>query len=408
MTTAWRSATSSPPTDPPEGPQLPAPGRVGIGDGAHRGSSWCDRCGDRRGSHDCGVVQRRRRAGSRAPSERRADHDRRPDGARHVRAAVRAPGDRGAGRDLPQLVRLLSPLLPLARHDAHRPLQPQPRRGEQPPAERGLRQARQGEHSAGVAPAPRIHDRPYRQVPERLWPDRRRPARVDRVVRLDRSHDLQDVGLHAERERHLQDLRQPGGGGPRALPDRRLPPEGRGLHQAPLRSGEPVLPVGRVPGPALRGAGGATGGRPIGAPGAAPQGPIRQQAAATPALVQRARRVRQAALHPQPGAADRPAAAGHDHHQLPGAPGGAALGGRSGARDRGRAALHRRAVEHLRGVHLRQRLLPRRAPGAQRQAARLRALEPRPAAHPRPRHQGRPLHAARWPSTPTSPPRCST
>ena len=174
---------------------------------------------------------------------------------------------------------------------------------EQPAAQRRLRQARQGQHPPGVAAAPGVRHRHIGKFLNGYAGGV--PARVDRVVRVGRPIDLPDVGLHAERERHAEDLREPRRGGPGALPDRRLPPEGRGLHPAPLGPRQALLPVRRVPGPARRGARGPPGERPLGAPGAAAPGTVREQAAAAAAVLQRAGRVRQAGLHPRPGAAPR-------------------------------------------------------------------------------------------------------
>ena len=84
------------------------------------------------------------------------------------------------------------------------------------------------------------------------------------------------------------------------------------------------------------------------------------------AQLQRGRRLRQARRHRQQPAAQRRRHRRH-HHQLPLPPGIAALGRRGRRRDHGRAARQRRARRDAGRLHLRQRVLPRRAPGQERQ-----------------------------------------
>ena len=93
-----------------------------------------------RGGARPGERRARRRAGLRRQTELRRDPDRRPDARRPLRDLPRlrrSPGDAGdaeharpdrqARHDLQPLLRLLSPLLPLAGQPADRPLRPQPR-----------------------------------------------------------------------------------------------------------------------------------------------------------------------------------------------------------------------------------------------------------------------------------------
>ena len=185
---------------------------------------------------------------------------------------------------------------------------------------------------------------PHRQVPQRLRPRRagRRSARLDRVVRVGRPLDLPDVGLHAERERDAEDLREPRGRGSGALPDRRLPREGGGLHPAPLGPRQALLPVGRVPGPPRRGAPGPSGraGRRV-RPAPRHKGRFASKPLPRPPSFNELDVSDKPRLPPQPGAAARPSPHRHDHARLPGAPGGAAVGRRGGAADRRHAALDR-------------------------------------------------------------------
>ena len=231
-------------------------------DGAHRVGSWSDRYDGRRGPRGVRVVSRGHGRGRQGQAERRADHDRRPDGRGHVGHDSHPARAGGPRHDLQPLVRVLSAVLPVARHDPDRALQPQPRRAGQPAAAGRLRAPRQGQHPARLAPAARLHHHPHRQVPERLRPRRagRRAARVDRVARVGRPLDLPDVGIHAERERDAADLRPSQRAGPGALPARRLPREGRGLHPPPLGPRQALLPVRGIPGPAHGGP--RTAGRP--------------------------------------------------------------------------------------------------------------------------------------------------
>ena len=117
---------------------------------------------------------------------------------------------------------------------------------------------------------------------------------------------------------------------------------------------------------------------------------------AGPRLRGRGRRPRQAVLHPRPAAAD-PGRAGRRPRGRPAARRGALARRRPGRPHDPDAARDRPARQHLRGVHLRQRLLPRGAPDAAGQDPPLRAVAAGAADDPRtghPRGPGplRPVH----------------
>ena len=76
---------------------------------------------------------------------------------------------------------------------------------------------------------------------------------------------------------------------------------------------------------------------------------------------------------------------GGDPGELPAGARVAAVGGRRGGTADGHAGGHRRARQHADHLHLGQRLLPRRAPGALGEGAALRAGHPHPADHARAR-----------------------
>ena len=84
-------------------------------------------------------------------------------------------GARRARRHLRQQLHQLAALLPLARDLLHRPVRAQPRRARQRAARRGLRPLRRRQHAAGLAPGGRLPDDPHRQVPERLRRGCQRP-----------------------------------------------------------------------------------------------------------------------------------------------------------------------------------------------------------------------------------------
>ena len=113
-------------------------------------------------------------------------------------------------------------------------------------------------------------------------------------------------------------------------------------------------------------------------------GPLRLRHQARPRLPGRGRRAGQAVLHPRPAGAHAGRAAGRARGRA--AAGRGAVAGRpAGGADDADPAADRPAAEHLRGVHLRQRLLPRRAPDAAGQDPPLRAVAAGAAADPRSR-----------------------
>ena len=328
-------------------------------------------CGERGPSADNGRGRRarprsglRRRHRSRAgsASERRRDHDRRPDGRRPERHAGDPAGVRAPRRHLLQLVGLVSGLLPVAGELPDRSLRPQPRGHGALLADRRLRALQRRRRAAGMARARGVCHGPHRQVPQRLRhrPPGDRAARMERVVRRGRPRDLPDVGLHAQRERPPGHLREPDRREPRQLPDRRLPREGARRHPPWQPVGPPVLPVACAAGPASRGGGDPTrdrGDRPL---RSAPPRALRVAPFAAPARLQRARPVRQADVHAPLQAARRRGDRPH-HGRVPRAARVAARGRRGGRGDRPRAARPGDARQHLPAVHLRQRLPARRA-----------------------------------------------
>ncbi len=155
-------------------------------------------------------------------------------------------------------------------------------------------------------------------------------------------------------------------------PARRLPPPGRpGAGDAPLRH------LRRRPLPA----------QPLG-------------------RLQRGQRQRQAALHPRSAL---PLAERHPHlpRLLPEGAGVAALDRRRRQADRRHARRPAPAAQHLHHLHLRQRLLLRRAPADRRQVPRLRAGHPPAVPDPRAGDQARAPRPASWRRTSTSPRRSS-
>ena len=189
--------------------------------------------------------------------ERDRGNDRRPEriDARH------GPDPEPARRcrhDVPQQLRLLPPLLPLARDLPHRAVLPQPRRLHDRAAER-LQRPQPREHAPGLAAHVGLPDRDGRQVPERLWDQRlhprgglrrtRDPSGLGRVVRAHRRPRTAALPLQAERagqDPPLQDR------GPQ-LRHRRPLEQGRRLRQAPSEVPEAVLPLVQPDGAPRRG-----------------------------------------------------------------------------------------------------------------------------------------------------------
>ena len=124
--------------------------RVRVGarwEGAGGATKGCDSVSEtppRAGSRDlgggrCAGGHRRRNAaangrpGTRSPgtAQRAGDRDRRPDGRIDAGDGQRQLADRRPGGDVPEQLRQLLALLPLARHLPHRPVHAQPRRARQ-------------------------------------------------------------------------------------------------------------------------------------------------------------------------------------------------------------------------------------------------------------------------------------
>ena len=341
----------------------------------------------------------------------------------------------GKGDHLQPLLRLLPALLPLAGQPADRPLRPQPQRPRQRAAQRRLHRLLL---PPGLQPQPRHlaagrrlpHD-PHRQVPQRLRRrtvrQRHRPCRPagtpgTRVLKADTDHYFYGYTLNNNgglegpdrRLRQLGDarirrprrLRLPVRAAQRpALPlrDRRLHPD-RQRRDAGDAGRPALLPAARLHRPARR----------LPPPGRAGAGdpPLRllrrRPLPARPlGRLQRGQRQRQAALHPRSllPLADRDP---HLPRLLPEGAGVAALDRRRRQTGRRHARRDAPAAQHLHHLHLRQRLLLRRAPAHRRQVPRLRALDPPAVPDPRAGDQARRPRPASWRPTSTSPRRSSS
>ena len=289
-----------------------------------------------------------------------------------------------------------------------RPLRPQPQSQRQRPAERRLHRVlvpgRDDPQPRHLAAGRRLQDRPRRQVPQRL---RRKTVgpRDDRAARLvhlvhdpQRRLDAPLLRLRNGRQRPgRRPVRRSGGlGNPRIRRPRR--------HRLPVRADQrpPLLPrhrradqhrdlgnrgdAGRPaalsparlhrPARRLPPAGGA---RAYAAPLRLVPG--RLAAARRRRRARRGRRLRQAPVHPR----SRPP----HTERAPHLPGLLPEAARVSARRRRRrppggqhARRHGPPQEHLHHLHLRQRVLLRRAPAARRQVPRLRAGDPPAAADP--------------------------
>ena len=316
--------------------------------------------------------------------------DRRPDARVDAGDVGRAPDAGRAGHDLRARLRVQPALLPVALHSVHRPVLPQPRRARQPASGRRLRAPQQDRVAADLAAAGGLPHRAHRQVPQPLrggLAPHRGATGLERVVRLGGPLDLPVLRLHAERERPAQHLRP--GPQPALLLQRLLRPASDLRDPAHGRDAHALLPLGGLPRAAQRRSEGRRRSRrPAHAvAGAAAHQPLRRRAGAAGSLVQRVRRLGQADLHPG-AAADQPAACAGHRGELPPAARVAAVHRRGRGPHGGNAASRGRARQHADRVHQRQRLLPRRAPPAQRQGARLRAVDPGAAPDARPWRAG--------------------
>ena len=135
--------------------------------------------------------------------------------------------------------------------------------------------------------------------------------------------------------------------------------------------------------------------------GAAAPRPVRLHPAADAAELQRGGRQGQAPGRPPPRS-DRRLRPVRDHRGLPAAARVAARRRRRSRRDRAGARPRGRARQHVHLLHLRQRVLPGRAPDPQRQGAAVRGVDPPAAARPRPGHRARHGAAAAGRRTSTS------
>ena len=248
-----------------------------------------------------------------------------------------------------------------------------------------------GEQPRHLAGRRRLPDRARRQVLQRLrrGRPRLRPGGMGRVVRRRRSGSAR-LRLRAQRERRGRPLRRRGVRLQAGRPDRARRRRDRGVQADDERS---LLPRPRLHRAAR--------GRAAPEPAAARQLPGLAEAGAAPRSRLRsrqrcrARRASTSAAWPTSRSAirERPRIGrggirAHDP-PLPLHARVAAVGRRGGGRGGRRAAPHRRARRHRDRLHLRQRLLLRRAPDRGRQAAPLRGGDPRAAADPRPRVRAR-------------------
>ncbi len=268
-------------------------------------------------------------------------------------------------------LRLVPALLPVAHDVPHRPVRPQPHRdGERRRRRAATRSSCRRRRTRcpvwlRAAGYHTVHIGKYLNGYGQPAPDRG-AAGLGRVVRLGRSEHVPLLRLHAEREREARELREQA----RRLSGGRLHGQGGRRSQAPRSAAGAVLPLGRVPRPACGHAARVRrSGKPRHArPGAASPQPLRGRADAAHARVQRGRRVRQAGRDPAaPSLRGRPHR--RDHGELPPAPRVAARSRRGRRRDRPRAAGQRRARSDALRFHIRQRFLPRRASGRERQGA---------------------------------------
>ena len=300
-----------------------------------------------------------------------------------LNALIGERGDelRAGDRELPAL-------LPVARHQPHRPVRAQPRRAPQQRALRRLPDARPHEHAARLAAGRRLPDDARRALPERLPVQRRDPGGLHRLVRKPARERLQLHDLEGQRERRAALLSA--ARATRRLPDRPVHAARRRPDRGRRAVGAALLPVALVRRAAPRRP--ARPGRPAqprhALPRSAPPRRLRGLLDAAPAELQRAVDVRQAAGGGRPPALHAREGRGHRGELAPGAREPARGRRGRGAGDR-RAAPQRRAREHADRLHVRQRLHARRAPGTRREGAALRAVDPRPAPDARPGHPAR-------------------
>ncbi len=285
---------------------------------------------------------------------------------------------------------VLLALLPVAGDVPDRPVRAQPRRAGEPAAERRLQHARQHEHAARLAAARRLPHRARRQVPERLRTaagPRSRPAGASGTASVDPT-TYRLLRLHAQRERPARHLRDTARRTTRPTSTRRRPSTSS---VAARRRTSPfflsvafLAPHSGAPRDARttrrrrrrsprRGTGTRSPHEPL--PTAAVASTRRTSPTSPPAFA-------------TGGCLDRAAARQHPG-ELPAAARVAARGRRGGRSGSSTRSRRRRARQHADRVHLRQRLLPRRAPDPEREGARLRAVHPRPARDARARRPAR-------------------
>ena len=268
------------------------------------------------------------------------------------------------GADVREQLRQLLAVLPLAVHVPDRAVRPQPRRLEQHQpgwGVRPLRGASRAQQPRGLAAPRRLLHGPDRQVPERVREQAARPARLVGVARR-RPGSLPPLRLHHERQRRARRTTGSGPGttsrtsspGRRSTLVQRRAPKSQPFflwltYSAPHSGGPYTDPD---PPHQLRR-------RPEAATAIRPR--LRLRAAAKTPELRRARRLRQAGRHPQASPPERQRDRLH-RAQLPLRAGVAAGGGRRRREGGGRAPGVRGARQHPARLHVRQRLLSRRAP----------------------------------------------
>ena len=217
-----------------------------------------------------------------------------------------------------------------------------------------------------------------------------RAARLDRLARRDRQEHVPDVGLHALRERPARTYGDFDDEDPALYQTDVYRDKALEAIRAHAGGGRPVLPLARRSSPrTARSRGRAARRSRLRPPRAAPRGRFADAAAPArprstrPTSATSRRYVRRPAR--ARARADRPRILRDFRARRE----SLLAVDEAVARDRRRARAHRRARLDLHPVHLRQRLLPGRAPDPEGQVPRLRAVDARAAADPRPGHPGR-------------------
>ena len=311
----------------------------------------------------------------------------------------------GEGHDVRQQLHQLAAVLPVAQHLLHGPVRAQPRRARQLAARRRLHQVQRHQHAAAVAAGGRLPHDPHRQVPERLRDRDQRPglraARLGRVVRGRRRHapsrSTTTSSTRTARSISYGDRRSP-------TSSRTCSPTSPSTRSTATLRGGPFF-MGVMYTAPHSGGPNPNPNPPTNCGATAKPAPRATRPRSTPsrcraAELQRGRRLRQAGRDPGDAIDHRPRGA-DIQRTLPLPARVAAVGRRRRQADHRRAQRRRRARRHADRVHLRQRLLPRRAPGPIGQEPRLRGGDPGPAGDPRARRSPPASPSTTCRSTPT-------